>query len=129
MFFALNLSARDINLLFFSVDKSLSIFNHNIDFNRLKLSNEQLETLLKIHFNYEKETKKLVFDDKEMIFSFIGKKGFNKNSYLKEVQSLKYSLIYLKAEYLEKLFNILTKEQILILKEMIDNGKDFDDRR
>jgi len=104
------------------------MFDIKIDFNQLNLTDKELERALRVQFKYENNLHRLKDNSYIDIRDFIEITGFNRARFIKKNRERDIELIYSKTKYLKEFLDILTKKQILKLKEMI-NDKNINDRR
>jgi len=104
------------------------MFDIKIDFNQLNLTDKELERALRVQFKYENNLHRLKDNSYIDIRDFIEITGFNGARFIKKNRERDIELIYSKTKYLKEFLDILTKKQILKLKEMI-NDKNINDRR
>ena len=91
-------------------------------FQNLNISNDQRYKISILREEMMLDMRKLMGPDhiKEMS-NFITNKGFNKLGFIKEATQMHDKILKIKADNMEKMFKILTKEQITQLKKNIAN--------
>jgi Spy/CpxP family protein refolding chaperone len=91
-------------------------------FSQLKLTDEQQFQISILRDEMKLEMKKLRGAKQQgKMAKFIGDNGFDKEAFTKEANTMKTKKIVLKADHMEKVFKILTKEQIAELKKNLNS--------
>lgn len=90
-------------------------------FQNLKLSNDQRYNISILREEMRLDMRKLMGPDhrKEMS-NFITSNGFDKAGFIKEANEMHDKMLKIKADNMEKMFKLLTKEQITQLKKNIN---------
>ena len=89
---------------------------------QLKLTNDQQFQLSILRDEMKLEMKKLRGNKRQgRMLDFISEKGFDKDSFVKEDDKNHKKMMKIKVNHMEKVFKILTKEQIAELKKRLNN--------
>jgi len=91
-------------------------------FAQLNLTDEQQFQLSILRDEMRLEMKKLRGVNKQgQMLKFVNENGFDKKAFMKDRNEMQTKRLALKAEHMEKVFKILTKEQIAELKKNLNN--------
>ena len=86
-------------------------------FANLNLSNDQQFKLSILRDEMRLEMRKARGVQPQYMMNFIGANGFDKKAFMKEVDSKQTKIMTIKVNHMEKVFEILTKEQVGKLKK------------
>lgn len=91
-------------------------------FSQIKLTDDQQFKLSILRDEMRLEMKKLRGNKRQgKMLDFISEKGFDKDSFVKEADKNHEKMIDIKANHMEKVFKVLTKEQISELKKNLNS--------
>ncbi|HIP44877.1 MAG TPA: hypothetical protein EYG93_06060 [Sulfurospirillum arcachonense] len=91
-------------------------------FSQLNLSDDQKFQLSILKDEMRLEMKKLRGAKKQgKMVKFVGDDGFDKKAFMKEADSRHAKMMTIKANHMEKVFKLLTKEQIAELKKNLNS--------
>ena len=100
--------------------KSMSRHGGMQMFSQLNLSDEQKFQLSILKDEMRLEMKKLRGAKKQgKMLKFVGDDGFDKKAFMKEADNRHAKMMTIKANHMEKVFKLLTKEQIAELKKKL----------
>jgi Spy/CpxP family protein refolding chaperone len=89
-------------------------------FQNLKLSDDQRYKISILRDEMRLDMRKLMGPNhRKEIFNFVSENGFDKAGFKKEMNQMHDKMLDAKADNMEKMFKILTKEQIIQLKKNI----------
>ena len=99
--------------------------NHRVGmqmFANLNLSNDQQFKLSILKDEMRLEMRKIRGTQPQArMINFIGANGFDKKSFMKETDSMQTKMTTIKANHMEKVFKILTEEQVSQLKKNLNS--------
>ncbi len=102
--------------------KGMSRYGGMQMFSNLDLNKDQQFKLSILRDEMRLEMRKMIGGQPQSrMLNFIGDDGFDKKAFLKEVDSKQTKMMEIKANHMEKVFKILTKEQIVELKKNLSN--------